>query len=280
MKRNTLISSLLIMASVAVASAQTVTVSLDSPQRGQTVEPASVVEWEITVAVSADHNEGLALFHTDLVQSPNNPATLDLSPAGGVPAEMANFARPLGISNPGPGGTDGYVGIAQGPDGARDLLQIGGGQNNFGQPMPAGTGVGESAEVVTGVGHGGPVTIASGTFVVPSTAGTHTFTLANVKANVLTTIGAVAVVSRAASATIVDADPLTFEVRAEALPGDMNCDGAVSVGDINPFVLALTNPTGYADQFPDCDPLNGDCTQDGTLTVGDINCFVELVTNG
>ncbi len=280
MKRNTLIPSVLILASAAVACAQTVTVSLESPQRGQTVEPASVIEWEITVSVSTGDNEGLALFHTDLVQSPNNPATLDLSPAGGVPAELANFARPLGISNPGPNGTDGYVGLVQGSDGARNLVQIGGGQNSFGQAMPVGTGVGESAEVVTGVGHAAPVTIASGTFVVPSTAGTYTFTLENVQANVLTAIGAVDAVSRAASATLVDAEPLTFEVQTEAVPGDMNCDGAVSVGDINPFVLALTNPTGYADQFPDCNLLNGDCTEDGTLTVGDINCFVELVTNG
>ncbi len=63
----------------------------------------------------------------------------------------------------------------------------------------------------------------------------------------------------------------------DVLPGDLNCDGSVSVGDINPFVLALTDPVGYADAFPDCDPLGGDCTGDGQLTVGDINCFVALV---
>ncbi len=64
------------------------------------------------------------------------------------------------------------------------------------------------------------------------------------------------------------------------LIGDMNCDGALSVGDINPFVLALTDPAAYAAIFPDCDLLNGDCTGDGTLTVGDINCFVDLLTGG
>ncbi len=62
--------------------------------------------------------------------------------------------------------------------------------------------------------------------------------------------------------------------------GDMNCDGAVSVGDINPFVLALTNPAGYAAAFPSCNILNGDCSDDGQVTVGDINCFVALVTGG
>ncbi len=65
-----------------------------------------------------------------------------------------------------------------------------------------------------------------------------------------------------------------------AVPGDLNCDGTVSVGDINPFVLALTDPAGYADAFPDCDALNGDCSDDGQLTVGDINCFVTLITGG
>ncbi len=64
------------------------------------------------------------------------------------------------------------------------------------------------------------------------------------------------------------------------LAGDLNCDGVVSVGDINPFVLALTDPVEYAIQFPDCDLAAGDCSDDGQLTVGDINCFVALVTGG
>ncbi len=64
----------------------------------------------------------------------------------------------------------------------------------------------------------------------------------------------------------------------QVLIGDLNCDGTVSVGDINPFVLALTDPKAYAAQFPDCTPLAGDCTADGSVTVGDINCFVALVT--
>ncbi len=62
------------------------------------------------------------------------------------------------------------------------------------------------------------------------------------------------------------------------LPGDLNCDGSVTVGDINPFVLALTDPSAYASMFPDCSILAADCTGDGQVTVGDINCFVALVT--
>ncbi len=60
--------------------------------------------------------------------------------------------------------------------------------------------------------------------------------------------------------------------------GDLNCDGVVSVGDINAFVLALTDPDGYADQFPDCDRLNGDINDDNDVTVSDINGFVALLT--
>lgn len=60
--------------------------------------------------------------------------------------------------------------------------------------------------------------------------------------------------------------------------GDLNCDGVASVGDIGAFVLALTNPSGYAAQFPNCTDLNGDVNQDGTLSVGDIGAFVALLT--
>ncbi len=61
--------------------------------------------------------------------------------------------------------------------------------------------------------------------------------------------------------------------------GDMNCDGALSVGDINPFVQALSMPEQYAQIFPTCDPLNGDFSHDGQLSVADINGFVEALTD-
>ncbi len=60
--------------------------------------------------------------------------------------------------------------------------------------------------------------------------------------------------------------------------GDINCDGAIDFGDINPFVLLLTNPAGYATAFPDCHPLNGDINEDGVVDFGDINPFVRLLT--
>lgn len=62
--------------------------------------------------------------------------------------------------------------------------------------------------------------------------------------------------------------------------GDMNCDGLVNNFDIDPFVLALANPTEYAAQFPDCDADNGDVNGDGQLDNFDIDPFVNCVLNG
>lgn len=64
------------------------------------------------------------------------------------------------------------------------------------------------------------------------------------------------------------------------LVGDMNCDGAITVSDIGPFVLALTNPAQYAIDFPGCDLNNGDINNDGAVTVSDIGPFVALLTGG
>jgi hypothetical protein len=60
--------------------------------------------------------------------------------------------------------------------------------------------------------------------------------------------------------------------------GDMNCDSSVSFGDINPFVLALTDPVGYTTAYANCNILNADINQDGTVGFGDINPFVALLT--
>lgn len=60
--------------------------------------------------------------------------------------------------------------------------------------------------------------------------------------------------------------------------GDMNCDGIVSVGDIGPFVLALTNPAGYAAAYPNCDINHADLNGDGGVSVGDIGALVSRLT--
>ncbi len=62
--------------------------------------------------------------------------------------------------------------------------------------------------------------------------------------------------------------------------GDLNCDGAVTFLDINPFVLALSDRPGYEAQYPDCDWWNADCNLDGAVDFNDINPFVALLTTG
>ncbi len=62
------------------------------------------------------------------------------------------------------------------------------------------------------------------------------------------------------------------------LTGDLNCDGSVDFGDINPFVLALADPAGWQAAYPNCPPENGDINLDGSVDFGDINPFVTLLT--
>jgi hypothetical protein len=63
-----------------------------------------------------------------------------------------------------------------------------------------------------------------------------------------------------------------------AIRGDLNCDGAVNFCDINPFVLALSDPAGYAAAYPRCIILNADINANGTVGFDDINPFVRLLT--
>ncbi len=69
-------------------------------------------------------------------------------------------------------------------------------------------------------------------------------------------------------------------IDAYAVIGDLNCDGVVDFRDINPFVLALSNPAAYEQTFPECDLLHGDINGDGSVNFGDINPFVALLTGG
>lgn len=67
-------------------------------------------------------------------------------------------------------------------------------------------------------------------------------------------------------------------ITPQYLPGDMNCDGVIDNFDIDPFVLALTDPAAYDAAFPDCDRDLGDINGDGTLDNFDIDPFVALIT--
>jgi hypothetical protein len=72
--------------------------------------------------------------------------------------------------------------------------------------------------------------------------------------------------------------PMGLVFRSPYPAGDLNCDGTIGFGDINPFVLALSNPAGYAAAFPDCDIMTGDINGDGSVDFGDINPFVALLS--
>jgi cytochrome c peroxidase len=67
-------------------------------------------------------------------------------------------------------------------------------------------------------------------------------------------------------------------LRSELLDGDLNCDGVVTVSDISPFVLLLTDPAAYNAMFPDCSAAAADLNLDGLISVSDIGAFVGLLT--
>jgi hypothetical protein len=65
--------------------------------------------------------------------------------------------------------------------------------------------------------------------------------------------------------------------------GDMNNDGAVDYGDINPFVMGLSNPAAFTVAYPGCGGsrvYHGDCNCDGLFDYGDINPFVLRLIEG
>ncbi len=66
--------------------------------------------------------------------------------------------------------------------------------------------------------------------------------------------------------------------------GDLNCDGFIDFGDINPFVLALSNFPAWKNQNPYCpeqnSDINGDGQYGGAQGFGDINPFVGLLSSG
>jgi hypothetical protein len=81
-------------------------------------------------------------------------------------------------------------------------------------------------------------------------------------------------------------DPVSQDVNQNSVPdecelGDMNCDGSVNFGDINPFVQYLSNFTAWQATYTGCPATNGDINQDGLYPdFGDINPFVALLTGG
>ncbi len=278
MRRNVALFVTMLTLTATALAGPTATFSVNVPLNGQVVTPGTQIDWTIQFTISEGDNFGAALVCCDLVQDAGNPAFLNLPPASGVPAGMANFNRPEGVSNPGEGGAaSGYIGVQRGDDGAKNLIQIGGGQNTFGA---SGGIMGTNPYVVAGVGQGGAQTLASGSFPAPATAGTYTFKVMNALVNVLTEVNEPPDYSPVIAAiTDASAAAFTFTVGAYAI-GDLNCDGLINAFDIDPFVLALTSPESYAQSFPHCNYMLADINGDGMVNAFDIDPFVILLTSG
>ncbi|MEM0493567.1 MAG: hypothetical protein QXS02_06425, partial [Candidatus Thermoplasmatota archaeon] len=61
--------------------------------------------------------------------------------------------------------------------------------------------------------------------------------------------------------------------------GDINGDGKVDFGDINPFVLMLSNSAAWYQRYGDIGYYyTGDCNLDTRVNFGDINPFIRLLT--
>ncbi len=66
---------------------------------------------------------------------------------------------------------------------------------------------------------------------------------------------------------------------AAGLPGDFDGSGVVDTQDINPFILALTNPAGFELTYG-VDPAVYDTNNDGVINTEDINPFIIILTGG
>ncbi|MEW6250348.1 MAG: M64 family metallopeptidase [Planctomycetota bacterium] len=70
----------------------------------------------------------------------------------------------------------------------------------------------------------------------------------------------------------------TWNVHVVIYPGDLDCNRLIDFNDINPFVLALTDPQAYQAHYPSCPLQNGDVNGDGQVNFGDVNPFVALLS--
>ena len=64
---------------------------------------------------------------------------------------------------------------------------------------------------------------------------------------------------------------------ATDMRGDMNCDGQINSFDVDPFVLAASDPDAYAAAYPDCTIELGDVNGDGLINAFDIGVFVNML---
>lgn len=80
--------------------------------------------------------------------------------------------------------------------------------------------------------------------------------------------------------TIEPAKRVEIDTAEPWIRGDVNCDGLISIFDIDPFVLALIDTAEYAAQYPDCDIVTADVNTDGYVNSFDIDAFIVLLADG
>jgi hypothetical protein len=73
---------------------------------------------------------------------------------------------------------------------------------------------------------------------------------------------------------------LTALTLTPSTKGDLDCDGTVDFDDIDPFILALSDPATYQIVYPNCNIMNGDLNCDNRVDFDDINPFVALLSSG
>ncbi|MCC7147050.1 MAG: hypothetical protein IT443_11450 [Phycisphaeraceae bacterium] len=78
----------------------------------------------------------------------------------------------------------------------------------------------------------------------------------------------------------IDNVTLQVSVGPSFIPGDFNGDGTVTLSDINPFKLALTDTAAWQAQYPEVILEEVDPNGDGVITLSDINPFKAILTGG
>lgn len=71
--------------------------------------------------------------------------------------------------------------------------------------------------------------------------------------------------------------PVRLKAYGPSGQGDMNCDGTINGFDIEPFVVAITDPDAFAHRWPDCEVTRADVNADGSSNAGDIEVFKEVL---